>query len=545
MEADQVHNNISDSRSSSDMQNSNNEFKFDETASENIQQDCAIDQNNNDTVSDDDLGKKLPNGRNQPIILDNIKNESVKILLDVPCNDKLDAGAEQFLKEKRNRYIMDAVHFYQEILQLYNDHKKVESSCHINHWKLKPDTIRPYGLTTRFTFECQNCFHKEFVFSEAHEEDTMDINTAVVAATLSTGIGLTQIEQIFAGMAVHCMTDKMYTEKQSSICQDIFAKATEKSMREAAEEERKLAIKRGDVTKEGIPYITVIIDGSWLKKTYGTHWNSCAGTAVIIGARTGKVLFFDVRNKYCLVCARAANRGVDPKKHKCEKNWAYDQASTGMESNIILQGFKESMERYNIIYGTVVMDNDSNLYKTIVDSNVYLQYGVVPKRILCSVHLSKNVCKNLRKAAESTQTVNKGQRGIGVVRNLIRSKVETCRLKLKEVVSSRIKQQGEFKLKVELLKRDILNIPNSVFGDCRVTVLRRGKKIEKRKNVIPLIKSFGLFDKIEKIFKDLSFHSESLLHNQSTNAAELINALICRALGGKRINWGLKSQYKT
>lgn len=69
----------------------------------------------------------------------------------------------------------------------------------------------------------------------------------------------------------------------------------------------------------------------------------------------------------------------------------------------------------------------------------------------------------------------------------------------------------------------------------------RGLKCVKTKK----LKSFGLYDKVEKVFRDLSCHSESLLFKKSTNIVELLNSLICRALGGKRVNWGLKSQYNT
>lgn len=132
-------------------------------------------------------------------------------------------------------------------------------------------------------------------------------------------------------------------------------------MEKAMAEEMKLAKKNGDVTKEGIPFITVMIDGSWLRRTYGSHWNSCSGCAAIIGARTGKVLFFEIRNKYCLVCARASNQGQEVKKHRCKKNWDSRQPSTAMESDIILEGFRQSIEKYNVIYKTVIMDNDSSL----------------------------------------------------------------------------------------------------------------------------------------------------------------------------------------
>ena len=48
---------------------------------------------------------------------------------------------------------------------------------------------------------------------------------------------------------------------------EVFAVAAEEEMRVAGEEERQLAIERGDVIND-IPHIPVITDGSWMKRSY-------------------------------------------------------------------------------------------------------------------------------------------------------------------------------------------------------------------------------------------------------------------------------------
>lgn len=48
-------------------------------------------------------------------------------------------------------------------------------------------------------------------------------------------------------------------------------------MKSAGEEERNLAIKRGDVDSDGIPYITVLLDGGWSKRSYGHNYNASSG----------------------------------------------------------------------------------------------------------------------------------------------------------------------------------------------------------------------------------------------------------------------------
>ena len=75
----------------------------------------------------------------------------------------------------------------------------------------------------------------------------------------------------------------------------------ERSMKEAGEEERQLAIERGDY-HQGVPAITVILDGGWSKRSHGHSYNANSGVAIITGQATGKLLHIGVRNKYCQAC---------------------------------------------------------------------------------------------------------------------------------------------------------------------------------------------------------------------------------------------------
>ena len=70
--------------------------------------------------------------------------------------------------------------------------------------------------------------------------------------------------------------------------------------------------------------------------------------AIIIGLRTGKVSFYGVRNKYCSICATFQRREKTPPPHKCYLNWK--DSSTSMEADIIVEGFKSSMDMYGMKY---------------------------------------------------------------------------------------------------------------------------------------------------------------------------------------------------
>ena len=52
----------------------------------------------------------------------------------------------------------------------------------------------------------------------------------------------------------------------------------------------KLAIRRGDY-HEGVPAITVIVDGGWSKRSHRHSYNANSGVGIIIGKATGKLLF--------------------------------------------------------------------------------------------------------------------------------------------------------------------------------------------------------------------------------------------------------------
>lgn len=48
-------------------------------------------------------------------------------------------------------------------------------------------------------------------------------------------------------------------------------------MENAAKEEATIAIENGDVDADGIPYITVYVDGDWSKRSYGHNYNAASG----------------------------------------------------------------------------------------------------------------------------------------------------------------------------------------------------------------------------------------------------------------------------
>ena len=76
-------------------------------------------------------------------------------------------------------------------------------------------------------------------------------------------------------------------------------------MKAAGEEERRLAIDNNQF-HEGVPAITVILDGGWSKRSHKHSYNAKSGVGVITGHRTQKLLYIGVKNKDCTACARGS-----------------------------------------------------------------------------------------------------------------------------------------------------------------------------------------------------------------------------------------------
>ncbi len=113
------------------------------------------------------------------------------------------------------------------------------------------------------------------------------------------------------------------------------------SMAEAGQEEKKIAEENGRF-HEGVPAITVIVDGGWSKRSHKHSYNAKSGVAIIIGKETGKLLFIGVRNKYCHACAS----GMKGKDHVCFRN--SNASSSEMETDIILEGFLEAEQVHGV-----------------------------------------------------------------------------------------------------------------------------------------------------------------------------------------------------
>jgi hypothetical protein len=155
-----------------------------------------------------------------------------------------------------------------------------------------------------------------------------------------------------------------------------WSKRLQEAMLEAGREEKRLAEERNDY-HQGVPAITVIVDGGWSKRSHKHSYNAKSLVGIIIGHATGKLLFIGIQNKYCSACAQ----GISTSKHECYKNW--DDSSSEMESDI---GFQQAEATHGVRYLRLVTE----IAQFIPPSFNMCRYGVAtsPKSNALTTHAS-------------------------------------------------------------------------------------------------------------------------------------------------------------
>ena len=136
---------------------------------------------------------------------------------------------------------------------------------------------------------------------------------------------------------------------------------------------------------QGIPSITVVIDGGWSKRSHKHSYNAKSGVALIIGKETNKLLYLGIRNKFCSICTIAHNKSLPPKEHVCYKNWS--GSSSAMEVDILLSGFNAAETMHGLRYMRVIGDGDSSVMSSI--QQYVPVWGNMVTKVECANHAMK------------------------------------------------------------------------------------------------------------------------------------------------------------
>lgn len=388
------------------------------------------------------------------------------------------------------------------------------------------------GLNSVMKMKCNNCnrvFTMSTCDSPYSKVSKMDVNYSGVLGTVLVGNGFSQYQEFLANLEIPSLCGVSFKKLHDKVSIDIKQTA-KKCMKRAAEEEKEIARKEGRFDDEG-EYITVVTDGCWSKRSYGNSYNALSGSATIIGNCTKKVIWSAVRNKYCSGCSR----GVD---HICYKN--YNGPSTGMESDILVEGFSKSLQLYGLKYQTFVADGDSSVHKRINDSYPYKEKV---KKIECRNHLLRNMRKKIKELATNTKyNISSRKKFTSKAKQISRAiycsinywKKETHQLTLEE--------------RIIKLETDLNNIPRHIFGSHRLCADYFSDSCNKSEtNIYDEIRfdKSGIFEKITAIIQSVSSKANSLIHDVDSNIVEQFHNLVAKYVGGKRINFSLTNSYET
>lgn len=298
------------------------------------------------------------------------------------------------------------------------------------------------------------------------------------------------------------------------------------TMIQAGKEEKILAIRNGDVSLDGTPYITVVVDGGWSHRSFGHRYTSTSGVACVIGLRTKKLLYVGVRNKYCYTCEYRKRNNIAERHDICYKNW--NGTSPGMESDMIVEAFSSSMDIHGLQYRIMIGDGDSSTYKKIKEN---VSYGRHVIKRECANHVIKNYTKalfNLQK-----QLGNNGKK--------ILSNAKIMKLKL--VARMAIIHNAKNELGIEFLRDDLKNGPKHVFNIHTHCKPYYCKSPECEKNAETNVTSIKIIEKVHDVLKMIVQKAPQLTTNDTSNLAENYMSLVAKFSGGKQINRGNKGSY--
>lgn len=92
-------------------------------------------------------------------------------------------------------------------------------------------------------------------------------------------------------------------------------------------------------------------------------------------------------------CARSEAHQISPiPQHTCCKNWK--GTSTSRETDIIVEGYKRSVEMHNWKYHKLIGDGDSSVHRKLLEAR---RYGnILVEKIECRNHLLRDFSKRIR-----------------------------------------------------------------------------------------------------------------------------------------------------
>uniref|UniRef100_A0A2S2R0S1 Mutator-like transposase domain-containing protein n=1 Tax=Sipha flava TaxID=143950 RepID=A0A2S2R0S1_9HEMI len=144
--------------------------------------------------------------------------------------------------------------------------------------------------------------------------------------------------------------------------------------------------------------------------------------------------------------------------HRCFKNW--DGTSTSMESDIILEGFNQSITMHNLIYHKLIGDGDFKKVEHV--KTLWSKFS--NKNIECKNHISRNYMNRINDIAGKRKS-SSGTVVPAILRKILKDNTFRLRYGITKAIDHwKNAKNLTINQKFAFLKRDIENGPYHVFG---------------------------------------------------------------------------------
>jgi hypothetical protein len=155
------------------------------------------------------------------------------------------------------------------------------------------------GLASILSIVCLGC-SQEFKVESSSKLNVRgsvryDINFRAVWGQMTTGGGHAKLDEVMGTFGIPGIRESTFCQIEEEIG-GWWHDTLQEEMKKAGEEEKRRAIERHDY-HQGVPAITIVVDGGWCKRSHKHSYNALGGAAIVVGAETGKILDIRVRNK--------------------------------------------------------------------------------------------------------------------------------------------------------------------------------------------------------------------------------------------------------
>ncbi|KAE8751166.1 hypothetical protein FOCC_FOCC002250 [Frankliniella occidentalis] len=374
--------------------------------------------------------------------------------------------------------------------------------------------------------------------NKTHDHNNEMHNDALAYGTMAIGSGYANMQELF-GILDMPFPGKTKFRRHMVQAGQTIKKYREEILTRNGQEEYRRAKEKGQIVKDehgndtDICWTTVIGDAGWGKRAYGgKNMTSPAAAALLIAKLTMLPVFIDKRGSECTTCDTAFKKNVEPPIHDCAKNW--DGSATAMESDMIVAGFNESIARHKLQYRYYIGDGDSSTYPQI---RAQCAYGHLVVKLHCANHVTVRLSDHLHNLVKNTLYPVGARNALKAVVSDQLARPQTRIDRLVKGVRTAIRTCEEQQLGVAALQEALRNAPFHAFGrhdGCGDWCRRRDAETPERDEV-DTARQGGLFQAIQADVDSLIRKSDTLVRNQTTNAAENFMSLLAKANGGKRV----------